>query len=246
MKFFLVLTLFLIVHQAQAEISPEGFIDSPSKCFSQRKYPCSLRVSRRMHSFEREAQRYHLGENGALLFLSESQIQLMQGVLWIQSSKDLEVKSSSALSMKLSGEWLLEKRPDTSLLFRNLKGSIDFQSKFVFTNESLPVGFQNWYGPMDSSGQISRGMIRPLVLKDFLQVWIPLSGLSLAEVKRQTADYKKTWGNTVEQSSKFYQQVAERRLASQEEKARKLAAQKASRQQEQSDFRQMFRKKNGL
>lgn len=242
MKFLFVSFLF-VCSMAQADY---GFVDSPEQCFVKHRYPCSLRVSQGFLSFERESQKYHLAEKSSLLFVSPSQVQLLQGRVWVQDSKSLRIKISSALQMTISGEWFFEKQMDSTLLARNLSGEALFNSKFVFAHESLPLGFQNWFGPVDSTGQISRGVIRPIAVADFLRAWLPLTGLSVAESKKRSQNYKSLWAGNVEQSATLYKQVVQRRLASQQEKAQKKADQRAKRLAEQAELKKMFRQKNGL
>lgn len=244
MKLLLALILFSF-HFSQADQSL-GIVDSPMGCFSKKAYPCSLRVTEAYLAFERGENQFHLAENSALLFWSPSQVQLLQGKVWIRDSKELAVKISSSLQIHVTGEWFFEKQPDATMLARNLSGGARFESRFVFQSEALPVGFQNWFGQIDSSGQISRGVIRPIAQAPFLKSWLPVSGLPIALAKKRAANYKALWSEAVEQSASLYQQVIERRLASHEEKARRLAAQKASREAERAQLKKMYREKNGL
>lgn len=246
MRLFSLVLILMFSLSLEASQFEKAFVDSPAGCFSAKKYPCSLKATGAYLNFEREAQKYHLADKSALIFWSESQVQLMQGKLWIVDSKELSLKVSPALHLKFSGEFFIEKQPDATMLVRNLNGIVFFESKYVFANEALPVGFQNWFGPMDSSGQISRGVIRPIVLADFLKAWMPISGLPVSIAKKNMLSYRELWKEGVEQSAQLYQQIIERRLASHEEKARKLNARKQALQNEQKLFKKMFREKNGL
>lgn len=241
--FFLFSILSVLFLSAQAA-SP-AFVDSPAHCFAKKSYPCSVRVMGSYLAFEREAQMYHLADRSAVLFLGPSEIQLMQGSLWVKDSKGLTVKVSPVFSFQVAGEIFLEKK-GLDLFVRNLRSEIAFDSKLVFASEALPVGFENWYGPLDVSGQVSRGMIRPIAMNEFLKAWIPVSGASIAEIKKQTLHYKNDWKGALELSSQIYQQVVERRIASQEEKALRAAQKRRSQLDEQARLRQMFRQKNGL
>jgi hypothetical protein len=244
MKRFVCCALLLL--SCSSAWAQSSFIDSPAQCFSKMTYPCSLRAVGNFLSFERSSQAFHLNERSAILFLSATEVQLLQGQVWIRDSSALEVKVTSALKISVTGEWFVEKLPDATTLFRNLNGEAKFQSKYVFKNESLPLGFQNWYGGLTTNGEIARGVIRPILLTDFLKVWIPVSGLSFAEAKKRTHEYREIWHLTLEQSSEFYQQVINRRLASQSESLQRTAQKQKAQAGERARLRQMYLEKNGL
>jgi hypothetical protein len=244
MKLLLICFILSISQLLQAE--ENSFVDSPEGCFAAKRYPCSLRAVGPFLSFERDSQKFHLAPQSALLFFSPASVQLMKGKLWIQNSQDLSVKASPNLQMQFTGEFFIEKQSDATLLVRNLSGHVAFQSRSVFKNESLPIGFQNWYGPLDASGAVSRGIIRPIVITEFLRSWIPISGLSVAAGKKALLDYREQWKEGVEQSAQLYKEVIERRLASHEAKERKQRAREQALKKEQDQFRQMYREKNGL
>ncbi len=239
------LFFFTLILAFSAEAQPQ-FVDAPAGCFRKKAYPCKVRVSSGFLAFEKASNQFHLGESSSLLFLGESEVQLLQGQLWVPASKHLVVRSTSALKVAVSGEWFFQRQENAQFLLRNLDGEIRFLSRFVFASETLPVGFENWYGTLDSSGQISRGVIRPIDMKEFLTAWMPLAGSSVAEMRKATLEYKQKWGEAVSKSASLYQEVVERRMASHEDKARRQAERKRSEEAERERIRQMFREKNGL
>lgn len=240
--FFFLFLIFL-----QSAWAGTEFVDSPSQCFFKKSYPCRIHVTGGFLSFERSSQKFHLGDQSSLLFLSEGKIQLLQGELWVRDSRGLSIQVSPVFSMTSSGEIFLEKRSDDQpLLVRNLQGEVKFDSPFVFANEALPRGFQNWYGALDANKQVSRGVIRPIALTDFLKVWAPLSGFSIAEIRKTTRVYQQAWGDTLAVSADFYQDIVERRIASQEAKESRLENRHRQSLKERERLRQMFRQKNGF
>jgi hypothetical protein len=241
MKYLLCVWLTVAVQIARAQL-----VDLPRGCFTQKKFPCQVRVTSSFLAFDLGLQKFHLGAKSSLLFISAEQIQLLQGDLWIQQSDSLGLKFSPALKMVVSGEWLIRKAPQAQTHVFNLAGQSKFDSQFVFPSESVPVGFQNWYGLIDSNGEISRGVIRPIQIKEFLKTWIPLSGLSMAEIRKSTLSYREAWGDSLERSAKLYQEIVERRLASHEDKALRLQDKRRQAEIERAQLRRMFRERNGL
>src|SRR4051812_3531023 len=117
MKLFSLFFILLFTQPLRAE--SEAFVDLPVGCFAAHKYPCSLKATGSFLNFERDSQKFHLAQNSALIFFSESNIQLMQGKLWIRDSQALTLKVSPLLQMELTGEFFTEKMPDATMLVRN-------------------------------------------------------------------------------------------------------------------------------
>lgn len=222
------------------------FVDLPKNCFAGKVYPCSLRSTNGMLKFERGSESYQLGAQSAVRFLKEDQVQLLTGSLWIEKSTSLQFIVNPEIKLTLDGDFFLEKQKESVVLVRNLNGVAGFQSRFLFKEESLPMGFENWYGTLTTQKQISRGVIRPIEALPFLKSWSPISGLSPAEVKKRVQFYRKNWSENIEVSTQFYQEVIERRLASQEslDQARVNRLKAAS--AEKSRIRQMYRQKAGF
>ncbi len=155
-----------------------AFVDSPTSCLARNIYPCSVRSLQGSLRLERAKAVVVLGPGSALQFHAANEAQLLTGKAWIEKSEGMDLRVSSKLKISLSGEFFVIKDLE-KITLQNLQGEAHFKSPLVFANESLPVGFENWYGRITTGGTIERGMIRPLSLTPFLKNWIPLSGLSI-------------------------------------------------------------------
>lgn len=232
--------------QAKSVAHTSPYVDLPQGCFTKKTFPCALRSTAGALKFESVSGSYFLGDLSSVRFTSANQIQLLSGSLWIERSQQLEFVANPELTLKLAGEFFLEKQKAGMVLVRNLNGVVEFDSRFLFKAESLPLGFQNWYGTLTTQKQINRGVIRPIEVLPFLKVWQPVAGLSPAETKARVHVYKQSWAEGVEISSQFYKEVVERRLASQAElDQRRVDRQKAA-LNEQKRIRQMYRQKAGF
>jgi len=244
MKIWQFLLISILFSQlAQAELR---FVDSPKGCYARKSYPCQVRVSGGSLVIERGNQILHLADQGALSFLAENEIQFLSGGAWIEGAEGLKVKISSVLGLQIKGEWFFHREKDATMLIRNLNGEAQFLSSRVFPSEAIPIGFQNWYGLIDSTGQVSRGIIRPIELKPFLKDWLAISGLSIAEMKNRVSIYRELWKDGLEMSVALYGQVVSRRIASVEERERKRAAQIEAVQRERAKLKSMYRDRNGF
>lgn len=242
---FMLFISCLLSHFAMAGML--GFVDLPKGCHSRQVYPCQVRVNGGFLAIEQGGQSLQLADQSALSFLASNEVQILAGSLWVRKSQDLTVRMSPLLALSLSsGEFFFSRQSDSALLVRNLAGEVGFESDRVFANEVLPVGFQNWYGPLNTNGQISRGMIRPIDMAAFLKDWLSMSGLSRAEMRHQIESYRESWKDGLELSVELYSQVVSRRIAAVEEKERKKQERLSALRQERLRLRNMYRAKNGL
>src|SRR5947207_3005365 len=140
-RFGLLVTFLLFGAVARSESLT--FVDLPKNCFTENRYPCSLRSLRGALKFTKGSALFSLGDKGALRFLGEDQFQLFAGTVWVQKAKDLRLIINPELSMGMDGEFFLEKTADSTVLVRNTDGEAHFFSDYLFKQESLPRGFQN-------------------------------------------------------------------------------------------------------
>lgn len=221
-------------------------IDLPKNCITKKIFPCALRAVKGMLKFEQGSESYQLGEFGSIRFTGPGQFQLLSGSLWIEKSQNLRLVVNPALTMNINGEFFLEKQKNSILLVRNLNGSVSFTSAFLFKSESLPIGFENWYGTLTTQKEIHRGVLRPIEVLSFLKAWSPVAGLSAAETQKRVQFFKESWSENVESAANFYQEVVERRLASQEEQDQRIARRRQAELEEKKRLRQLYRQKAGF
>lgn len=246
-KPYLILSVFAMGLLAPCFSFAESFIDLPKGCYGKQSYPCTLTVEKGFLSLMRSESVVHLSKEGVLAFFAPDQMQLLKGQIWIQGAKHVTLKMSSVLKLEVDGDWLVSFVGHSNQVnILNLNGQAKFVSQSVFENESIPVGFENWYSGIATNGQVLRGIIRPIENESFLKNWMPISGMSLAASKHKFKNYKENWQGVIEESANFYQQVVARRVASAEAAQDRKDARARLLQQEQAKFRKMFRQKLGL
>lgn len=249
MRFLFAASIFValsVANAASKSTVQTSVVDNPVNCFAEKKYPCSLRSQTEGLKFERGSVVYVLGDKSSLKWISEDRIQLLQGRVWLQNAKDIAVMGHPQFEFSFSGEIFLQKQSDGNLLVRNLGANVQFHSPGVFKEESLPVGFQNWYGRLNFQKQVDRGILRAIDVTAFIKTWIPMSNLSIAEAKGRVHEWKESWNSAVEASAQFYQEIVERRLASQIELDQRRADRQKAALDERSRIRQLYRQKTGF
>ncbi len=232
--------------RAQSSSYASSYVDFPTGCASSGSYPCLLRAIDRNMAFNQGEQKFILSKKSSVKLIGPAEFEILDGQLWVAQSQALNFFLSPGLSLILNGDFFLQRENDHSVRVRNLAGKTQFVSKAVLPSESLPTGFENWYGGLGTDGQIQRGVIRPIEISGFLKSWLPVCEYSSAEIKKALLIYRDLWSETTEISASLYKEIIERRLASSEEKL-SLAKTKAHHsKQEQNRYRQMFRERNNL
>ena len=221
------LILILIVTSAQALWGSSGFVDLPEGCLNRKAYPCLLRATNSSVRLEHGAQIFTLAEKASMQFFTKDEFQILDGSVWVNAAVPLVVRLPGEVKVHWKGEFLVD-------------------SPRVFENESLPVGFENWYGKITTAGWLDRGMIKPIAAGEFVKQWAPFSGLSVADAHRKILFFKEAWEANVGQASDLYQEVVRRRMASVEEKEHLKQDQAEKARQERQTFKKLYRQKNYL
>ena len=244
-KFSLILMCFLLPG-LQAQSNSAAYVDFPEACFAQKKYPCTMKTISVPLQMEISENQYLLGQDSSLQFQSQDVVQLLKGKVYLNFQKNSELRLNPNISVKFSGEVFLEKTSDAMMKMKNLNAQIEFESRHVFASEALPTGFENWYGPLAENGQILRGVMRPIDKESFISAWMPMVSLPVTETRRKMKQYLDLWSGAVEQSAQLYQEVAQRRLASDKEKIDREEQKQRKKDEEKDQLRRLYREKNGL
>lgn len=243
------LSLFLslsFLGTLKAQASNQAYVDYPQSCLSEKKYPCTLKTAGTALQMEISGSRYLVDQESSIQFHAAGLVQLLKGKAFFHFPERAEIRLNPHLLVGAVGEVFIEKASDGSMKLKNLNAQIDFKSAYVFASEALPTGFENWYGPLAGNGQILRGVIKPIDKESFMTAWMPMSSLSVAEMRKKMKEYLDLWSGAVEQSAQFYQDVAQRRLASQQAKLDQAAQKLRKKDEEKDQLRRLYREKNGL
>lgn len=244
------LLVSLILFTSSISFSAVDYVELPEQCLAKKIFPCQLKAVSKELELEISGHRLVLEKNTMVEIRSNDQYRLLQGRVWFTPTKSAEgdriLILHSNLKIKFDGEIFVEKvSPETHTVY-NLDSNVQIQSELIFQNEVLPIGFQNWYGALATTGQISRGIIRPIDKDLLVRIWTPMSGLSFAEASAKLRILVKSWEKNVDLAAGLYQQVIERRLASQSEKENQAKLRKQKMQDLDAELRALYRQKNGL
>lgn len=221
------------------------YVDQSEGCFADKKYPCAVKAIRGIFRIDRGGQIFVLDQGSSILMKSESEIQLLEGEMWIEKSADLGVNMNPYLKAQVSGEFWLRKDGD-KIFISNLEGEFKFISNKIFSNETLPMGFENWYAGIRTDQKINSGIIQPISFEKFASDWARIYSGPKAEKLTRLKSYRDKWKDSVAQSAEMYAKVIERTMASVENKKRQERKTELDREKEREALKQLFRSKNYL
>jgi hypothetical protein len=246
-----VLILIIVLTLSSAGIA---MVDLPAGCWQSQKVPCAVRASHAGEAFTYhqaggQAMEFELvAEKKASWVVQVDGIKLIQGEFWVKSSKDLIILSNS-ISAQVNGEFWIDVKEDITEIknlqaeFKKLQMTGSVQGEEDVT---LPVGFENWYGTLNSEGKLNMGVLRPIDRAPFFSTWARHMKISKAVAVAQIEKWKEIWTGAVAASSELYARVIERKIANEEAKRRELQRRIDEEAAEKRQLRQMFRVRHSL
>lgn len=241
MKKPLHLVIFFLAFQIEIRVKASNstaIISEPAHCINV-SAPCSFKVPGTPWTTQRGKTKLTAKPHTLLTELVQNkEWKLVEGALWVQNAPSVAIKTVSADVEASSGDyWVLTEKD--RVVFRNISSRLIVTFKDG-THLEVPRGFQVWAGNVDSEARVQHGVVEPIELKEHLKLWYSVFPGSRKEFLSQVQDLKDQWVDLVEQSGEIYQRVAERKLASIEEKKRERdeAAKKKARRD--AELRQKF------
>lgn len=226
----------------------QQYVDLPAGCFSKQKYPCSLRTSENGLIVEKKNYRIIMKPQTVLTWNSDSEMRFVSGDVWLDSKEErLSLILGPLLAVDFSGQVAVGNQEDQGLVrLQNLSSDMSFKSQGLLASEAVPVGFENWYSVISSEKQIQRGVIKPIDKIAFFKNWMTVAVLSAAELKSRFKEFSLMWRGNVEQASRFYQKIIERRVANAEEEQENKKQELLRQKKQREKIRKLYRQKNYL
>lgn len=226
-------------------LSLPSFIDEPAHCFQQQKFPCAMRVLKAGANLHLAQLNFFADQGASFVLVQPYKVRLLQGLVLVDSQVEVQVELS-AVNISGRGEFLLEAQADAKILLTNLLGELKVSGVQSALQESLPVGFTKWYAGLNQLGQLEQGILTPIDPASAIRRWRDLTLLPKILAKQKIQLFQSAWKQRIEISTQLYQAVASRRIASQEERIRRLEKRLADERQERKFLHQLFRTRNFL
>ncbi len=229
-----------------------AYVDEPKGCWHSERQPCAVRATAAGEKFKFQQgsrQGTWASAKGTSWIIEDQDLKLLTGKIWIQTSAKFNVVTNQ-VKFEADGEFWIENASSKTKVI-NLSGNALHLALVSSVNQSqetqtLPVGFENWFGSLDSSGQASRGILRPVAKAEFFKVWAQKMKVSEVVAKKKMADWKELWQDSAVVSADLYTEVVHRAIAQNEQKKNEIARRKENVIEEQQRLRKMFRARNGL
>lgn len=229
--------LFLMAFQMEVRVRASGdLLTEPVGCL-QNENACFLQSTSIFH-YEKDGLQLHADEGTALSRVDEKQWTFLKGVLWVEKGKDLRISTLyGSFSAPVGSYWLLDQ--GDRLLVRNMNADLSIHLRSGKTL-NLPEGFEVWISGINAQGQSDYGVLRPIDMQAHLSLWNKLYRGSKEEFVAEVRRFKDNWGDLVEKSSRIYQKVIDRRLASVAEQERLIRERKAREEAENRRIKALF------
>lgn len=226
----------------QADIRVKAYdanqpIGDPEHCWMRTEGLCSVQAGRK--PLVLRSKELELWSEGESLFRrDETQWSLVKGSVRVRSDSEAQIKFPYGRLRTKGGEfWSIEM--ESKFLVRAIKHDveIDLMDGRLL---SLPEGLEIWVGGVGSSGGIAHGVPALIPIEDHLRRWSSLKDISVDRFITETRQLKDRWKHRKEISSSIYRQVAERHLASFEQRQSEEHSRKENAKRERERFRKLL------
>jgi hypothetical protein len=223
---------------------PMIYVDEPEGCLQGAKYPCAVRILKNNYKLSSELATMW-GSDGVSFVLGQGkELRVLDGELLLTTKVPVEI-DQGLIRINGNGDLWLSKK-GARIFVRNLLGDLNVRGTTGGFTDEISPGFEKWYEGINDQGKIEQGTLAAINASSFLPHWARMTALEKDQSREKIEAFKKSWKGSVVELSKFYQQVVERRLASQEETERQKEHRQMLEMQERQRLLQMFRKKQYL
>lgn len=238
------------INQEAAKNKLQG-IDEPKDCIKNHVLPCAILNEAKRLTFIHFGTKVSIGSKTTIVLLSNNMIQIINGNVWIYSkSRDSEfIVKSEYGSVKSEGliHTFFAKSAEIFEIYP-LRGKVSVYPVGDKGRDGLELraGYRSQLGPVAVNGRAFYEFPQPANLKGLLKRWAHLFDGDPDQLVKEVSAYKEPWLQAAEESSRWQKEIAQRMIASYEEKQKKIQRQREARLREEKALRNLFRKKNYL
>ncbi len=213
-------------------------LQKPENCYFEGKgSSCIFSSGGRVEELKVEKTILTLKENSILERIPKNNYVYINGIVWVQNQEPINFRSLYGKIESEQGEfWLIEN--DNKILVRSIIGKL----KIKINSETLdiPEGFQIWISGKDSSGKNTFGIPEIIPIEAHLKLWAEMYSGSKDEFKNKISLLKNLYKDKQEESSQFYQQIADRHVANSLEEERNKKKQEEKRRAYLLEIRRQY------
>ena len=144
------------------------------------------------------------------------QNQLLEGSLWVRKTKKYSVETPYGEVQSQFGDFYISyEKPKVRVV--NHAGILVIQLKDGQRVE-VPPGFELWFSEIQEDKTNAMGFIQPVEVKDHIVTLGKLYDKSAKELKNELLTMQERWGDRTVIAANYYKSLAQRKIASIEEK----------------------------
>lgn len=223
----------------QGQVSLAGIVDEPKNCWQENIKGCAAKTLEKKFTFSRQGWEVTASPRATFQWDHAGVLKFLAGDFLLRAQVPVVIDLMGE-KVEVQGEFLISRLSLEKMILRNVSGQAQFSGSAFLKSESLPMGFENWYGK-STGASLSRGVITPWNVEEALPAWVSLMDGSREAREGRIKEFQKIWKKAVLEAGDFYQEVSRRRIAS--ELSQKQAAQKKREQRlkEQEEILQLYR-----
>lgn len=227
----------------------KGPVTEPFDCLEKKEYPCSLKTeSERSWTWKWEDGRVEFSKRTMAILESPGEVRLLEGSLILYSESGSAWLRTVFGDLALSEGVAMVRRDQSKGKFEvnALIGEVLIYPRGAKEILSLPQGYRNWLGEMQSGGSATSEIPQSINKQVVLEMWPRVFSGEPSEYFQKLRDFHSSWMEAVKNIGPFHQTLVERRLAFIEEERRLAEARRAQAEAEKRTLRELFRRKNFL
>lgn len=220
-------------------LEESDLIAAPEGCEAQIQ-ECAVRVRelRKKSILVDGERRFVLGPSTNLYFKSSNQLRFLSGQIWILPNEDRIRIETPMGTISITGEALVT-GTSSAVHILNLGGEVRLRGLGVHEDIVVPQGMKNRLSGV-KAGRANIGIPQMATPAEVLSALGPIFWGSRNQFREWVQEHSEIWDGLQEQVALLHSSLAEREIASQNERVEKERALSRLRAQERLELRKMF------
>ena len=188
----------------------------------------------------------HMDQDSAVIRISEKEIRLIQGTIWVQAEKPFTVRSEFGDAHVEKGDfWVTHRAHQILISATGPKAGTNVELRPRGSGEAIYVapGMENWIASVGVDGKAETGLPTAIEFHQHLERWARLYPDKKQKFEKDVEKFRAIWQNASAQAAEIHRSLFERKVASVESaQARRIEARHKAEDHDRA-LRDMFRKR---
>ncbi len=217
-------------------------VEMPEACLKTTE-TCIIKTSREeKFKFKFGKSQIVLDENTALVRVSDKQVTLVSGQIWIRAQGEVIVQTQYGSVSSEIGNFLVRNK-DKRMEIKAIDADLVLVSKMNQSTLKLEAGEQNWLGPIDQNKMASSGVPLPIRPSELVMSWSRLYTGTKIEFEKDFRSFFVLWSSSNERLAKLHAEITSHQIASVEEEIASKKRVKEEQAREDRRIKEWFRRR---